>query len=205
MATDDNTTWERIREAGKAEFLEKGFRGASLRNIVKTAGVTTGAFYGYCSSKEDLFRALVDEPAKSCLERFIRAQEDFAALPPQEQPSQMGKISSRCMDWMIDYIYEHFDAFKLLLCCAEGTEYEHYVHTMVEIEMESTHRFLNTLKGMGHEVKEIDGQLEHILISGMFSGLFEIVVHDMPKAKSIRYVHELRDFYTAGWQKIMGL
>lgn len=38
MATDDNTTWERIREAGKAEFLEKGFRGASLHRG-KTADI----------------------------------------------------------------------------------------------------------------------------------------------------------------------
>ena len=35
-----------------AEFLDKGFQGASLRQIVKNAGVTTGAFYGYFSSKE---------------------------------------------------------------------------------------------------------------------------------------------------------
>ena len=29
------------------------------RNIVKNAGVTTGAFYGYYKSKEELFDALV--------------------------------------------------------------------------------------------------------------------------------------------------
>jgi len=34
--------------------LEKDFNSASLRNIVKTAGVTTGAFYGYFSGKEAL-------------------------------------------------------------------------------------------------------------------------------------------------------
>ena len=32
------------------EFSEKGFQGASLRQIVKQAGVTTGSFYGYFSS-----------------------------------------------------------------------------------------------------------------------------------------------------------
>ena len=37
-------------EAAKKEFLEKGFLGASLRTIVKLAGVTTGAFYGYYRS-----------------------------------------------------------------------------------------------------------------------------------------------------------
>ena len=41
------TTLEKIHDSAKKEFLEKGFLGASLRNIVKYAGVTTGAFYGY--------------------------------------------------------------------------------------------------------------------------------------------------------------
>ena len=54
----DNPTLEKIHQTATAEFLEKGFQGASLRNIVKSAGVTTGAFYGYYSSKEALFAAL---------------------------------------------------------------------------------------------------------------------------------------------------
>lgn len=49
----------------KVEFLEKGFKSASLRNIVKAVGLTTGAFYGYYKSKEELFDALVGEPTKS--------------------------------------------------------------------------------------------------------------------------------------------
>ena len=39
----ENTTLSAILDATKSEFLEKGFKSASLRNIVKTAGVTTGA------------------------------------------------------------------------------------------------------------------------------------------------------------------
>lgn len=45
------STLEKILAAAKAEFLEKGYQSASLRNIVKSAGVTTGAFYGYYSSR----------------------------------------------------------------------------------------------------------------------------------------------------------
>ena len=52
-------TRTRILQAAQAEFLEKGFRAASLRSIVKAAGVTTGAFYGYFESKAQLFDALV--------------------------------------------------------------------------------------------------------------------------------------------------
>ena len=49
------------------EFLDKGFQGASLRQIVKNAGVTTGAFYGYFSSKEALFASIV-EPHAGCFD-----------------------------------------------------------------------------------------------------------------------------------------
>ena len=39
-------TLDNIHKAAKKEFLDKGFQMASLRNIVKNAGVTTGALYG---------------------------------------------------------------------------------------------------------------------------------------------------------------
>ena len=52
MSEPEKSTRELIHTAAKAEFMEKGFQAASLRNIVKTAGVTTGAFYGYYDSKE---------------------------------------------------------------------------------------------------------------------------------------------------------
>ena len=45
------STQSRILQAAMAEFLEKDFSQASLRNIVKAAGVTTGAFYRYYPTK----------------------------------------------------------------------------------------------------------------------------------------------------------
>lgn len=53
-------TLEKIKQAAMEEFLEKGFLEASLRQIVKRAGVTTGAFYGYFSSKQALFASIVE-------------------------------------------------------------------------------------------------------------------------------------------------
>ena len=44
MSETERSTLELIHTAAKTEFMEKGFQAASLRNIVKTAGVTTGAF-----------------------------------------------------------------------------------------------------------------------------------------------------------------
>ena len=60
MEEKSSDTLEKIQQAALEEFSEKGFLGASLRLIVKNAGVTTGAFYGYFSSKEALFASLVE-------------------------------------------------------------------------------------------------------------------------------------------------
>lgn len=205
MSEIEKKTLELIHTAAEAEFREKGFKSASLRNIVKTAGVTTGAFYGYYKSKEELFDALVKEPYDAFMNKYKEAQETFKQLSPEEQRSQMGKISGECMEWMTDYAYQNFDAFKLMLCCSEGTKYENMVHEIVEIEIEATHTFANIMEGLGAQQYHVDPYLEHMLISGLFSAYFELIIHDVPYEKAKEYVRDLRAFYTAGWQKIMGL
>lgn len=198
------STLTRIHQAAKAEFLEKGFRGASLRNIVKSVGMTTGAFYGYYKSKEELFEALVGEPHDYLIGRFKDAQREFAQLPHEQLPEVMGDISGLCMYDMLHYAYAHLEECKLILCCSEGTRFSGLIDEMVEIEVESTHTYLAVLNDLGRPSPQIDPKLEHILITGMFHTFFELVIHEMPLRDAENYVREMRAFYTAGWMKIMG-
>ena len=176
MEEKSTATLENIQEAALTEFLDKGFLGASLRQIVKNAGVTTGAFYG----------------------------TSFAKLPEKEQPSHMGEDSRTYVDWMVDYVCRHREPVKLLLTRAEGTGYENFVHNMVEVEVEYTLRYLEVLRRLGRSIPELSRSLCHIIASGMFNGLFEIVVHDMPREQALRDVEQFRSFYTGGWLKLMG-
>ena len=205
MDNKGNTTLESIEQAAMQEFLEKGFQGASLRQIVKNAGVTTGAFYGYFSSKEALFNALVEPHAAALMGRFMEAQTSFAELPEEEQVSHMGDESGNYVRWMVDYICQHRDPVKLLLTRSEGTSYERFVHNMVEVEVEYTLRYIEVLRHLGKDVPELSNSICHIIASGMFNGLFEIVIHDMPKEQALQYVEQFRTFYTGGWLSLMGL
>lgn len=197
-------TLEQIHQAAMEEFLEKGFQEASLRQIVKNAGVTTGAFYGYYSNKAALFAALVEPHAAAVMGRFMETQLAFAKLPKEEQPEHMGKESAACIDWMLDYIYDHYAPFKLLICKADGTPYEYFIHEIVEVEVEYTFRYIEVLKNLGRQVPELDKDLCHMIASGMFNGIFEMIRHDMPKDRAKRFIDQLREFSTAGWLKIMG-
>ena len=197
-------TLERIQQAALEEFSEKGFLGASLRQIVKNAGVTTGAFYGYFSSKEALFASIVEPHAAALMGRFMQAQTGFAELPEKEQPAHMGESSGRYVEWMVDYICQHREPVKLLLCRADGTSYEHFIHNMVEVEVESTLRYMEVLRRLGKNIPPLNRSLCHIIASGMFNGLFEIVIHDMPREQAVQDVTQFRSFYTAGWLELMG-
>ncbi|WP_373132697.1 TetR/AcrR family transcriptional regulator [Clostridium sp. M62/1] len=198
------TTLERIHRAAKAEFLKKGYKDASLRNIVKMVGMTTGAFYGYYKSKEELFEALVGEHYDYILTCFKKAQQEFAELPHEQQPEVMGDISGICMFEMLHYAYEHLEECKLIPCCSEGTKFSGLIDEMVEIEAEATHSYQKILEELGRPSPKIDPVLEHILITGMFHTFFELVIHEMPLDDAENYVKEMRAFYTAGWMKIMG-
>ena len=194
-----------LLEAGKREFLEKGFQGASLRNIAASLGVTTGAIYGYYTDKEAMFDALVSEPGQELVERYREVQKAFSARPLEEQVNNLPEVPEIEAAWMMVYIYDHFDAFKLITCAAAGTRYEHYLDTLAEIEDNAGRALIDRMREAGYPVPEIDDELIHIMSSALFNGMFETVRHDMPREKAMQYMNSLRDFYSAGWFKILGI
>ena len=196
---------EKLLEAGKQEFLERGFQGASMRSIAAAAGVTTGALYRYYTDKAVLLDALVQEPADTLEAAYREQQRVFAEKPLQHQLAGLPEVSDGSAAWMMAYIYDHFDAFKLIVCCATGTKYEHYLDTLIDIESESGRRLIDRMQEEGFPVRDMDDSLIHILSSALFHGMFETVRHDMSREKAYGHMESLREFYSAGWFKILGI
>jgi len=69
---EEAKTREKLLEAAKADFLENGYRNASLRRICKNAGVTTGALYFFFENKEALLNALIEQPLQAFRAMFDR-------------------------------------------------------------------------------------------------------------------------------------
>ncbi len=204
MSEYEQTTLEKILAVACQEFLQKGFQGASLRSIVKGAGVTTGAFYGYFKSKEELFDALVREQYAHILAMYQSILDDFRALPVEEQCANMTEYTMAGMTEMTDYVYDHLAAFRLILCCSEGTRYEQLIDDMTQMDRDATRDFSETMTAYGMKPGIVHPQLAHMLTSGMFYAYFEMVVHEIPKENTGAYIEQLVSFYEAGWKKIMG-
>lgn len=197
-------TKAKILEAGKREFLDKGFKDASLRHIVKEAGFTQGAFYGYYSDKAALFDALVAPAADGLIERFKAAQEAHFDLIPEGRTDEGVDLSTAYLRQFVDYIYDNFDAFKLVICRSDGTRFEHFVHDLVQLEVAQTARFYEEASAAGGESLAVSPALQHMITSAYFTAVFETVVHDMPRERAFGYIEELATFFTCGWEGLRG-
>src|SRR5690606_21149965 len=58
-------TRERIVNVAAALIAEKGFAGTSIKDISDALGVTKAALYYHFASKEEILRAIVEQPIQS--------------------------------------------------------------------------------------------------------------------------------------------
>lgn len=205
MREKDDSARGKILEAAKAEFMERGFADASMRTIAERAGFTTGMLYSRFSDKSEIFRELVEAPADELYNYFMTVQDEFANFPPEYQRSEMHSYVDRKIEHLVDIIYDNFDAFKLIICKSGGTRYEYYVDKMIDVETQSTFRFIDAVKSVGYKIINIRKDLAHMLASAMFNGMFEVVMHDLSREDARQYILKLQEFFNAGWDKLLGL
>nr|WP_245411049.1 TetR/AcrR family transcriptional regulator [Microvirga flavescens] len=72
----ESTKRRQILEGAREVFLARGFDGASMGEIAKTAGVSKGTLYVYFDSKEALFEALTAEEKRGLAEVLFRLDAD---------------------------------------------------------------------------------------------------------------------------------
>lgn len=198
-------TQRKILEIGKREFLKRGFKGASLRNIVAEAGFTKGAFYGYYPDKAALFEALVSEAADGLVGQFKVAQDAHFKLIPAGKTSESRELSTEYLRHFVNYIYDYFDEFKLVLCCSDGTKYANYVHDLVVLEVERTEKYYEILRKKGKVIGNVSRELHHMITSAYFTAAFETIVHDMTREQAVEYIEELAIFFNSGWEGLLKL
>ena len=123
---------EKLMEAAKQEFLKNGYERASLQTIAEKAGSSKGAIYIRYPDKESLYRSLVQPAMDDFCGMIQSALQQFNQLPGTEQTSQMYSFSDQWFWASVDYIYDHFDEFKLLLTSGENNTYQEFLHRIVE-------------------------------------------------------------------------
>ncbi|MCR5272574.1 MAG: TetR family transcriptional regulator [Lachnospiraceae bacterium] len=197
MSYSSDQTRQRILESAKREFSQQGYRKANLRKIADDAKVTTGALYNHFKNKDVLFDELVKEAAEGLLCKY---KEMHSISEGACKDNKMYQKSEEGTDWVTDYIYDHFEEFRLIFCCSEGHEYSHFLDELAEIE-EEAYRNMLSLSGKGASVGDF---FVHVICSSGLRDIYEVVSHNLSRAEAKEFMQQVKRFRFAGWKEILG-
>ncbi len=201
MAKQIEGVGDRLLQCAKKEFLAKGYKDASLRTIAENANTSTGSIYTRFKDKAGLFNEIVESTAIGFENKFREEIDTFDKMPQMSWEKMMEYTDNQLFK-MIDMIYDDFDSFKLLVCRAEVTVFSEFIHNIVEFHVEYTIKYIESIGNDAIISKRLTPELLHMLCSSYWSGIFEIVAHEMSKEDAYEYIYRLKRFVRCGWNDI---
>lgn len=200
---ENKETRQHLLECAQKEFLEKGYMKASLRNICKDAGVTTGALYFFFKDKEALFGALVEEPLKKL---YAAMEEHYATeMSNGEQVAQLALEDDKDLETsrqIIRQMYANRDAFLLLLTKSQGSRFENCLDEIVDISEQQYRRLCDTVT-CATKKPRIDDYMTHWMAHIMVDTFVHLFLHETEESVALKHVDALTMYLVRGWMGMM--
>ncbi|XJJ69139.1 TetR/AcrR family transcriptional regulator [Novosphingobium sp. BL-8A] len=154
-------TLRKLLDAAAVEFGERGFHEASITGITQRAGTALGSFYTYFDSKDEIFRALVDDLSGKVRE---------AARDALREPLPALETEQAALTAFLQFARDHKEIYRIIDEC------EFVDPASFRIHYESTARRITERLGEGvrkGELREGLGEAHAWAIMGMnvFLGL----------------------------------
>lgn len=203
MPKDKTENHEKIISSARKEFMTYGFKDASMRRIATDSGMSAAGLYKHFPSKEDMFAALVEPAYQGLVEMYHESRNDMHRMLSTSDLSHVWETSNEAA-WIMKYIYENFDAFKLIVCKAEGTRYENFLHDTAKLGEESTLAFMEQFRSKGKKLNDFSMKEFHLLTTTYIDAIFQAVRHDLTRDEALHYADTLDKFFTLSWKNFFG-
>ena len=204
MAKQIEGVYDRILQCAKKEFLEKGFKGASLRVIAKEANTSTGSIYTRFKDKDGLFCAIVNPMLEEVQIMANQQQNQFNQFDAKKQEAVMAEYTMKCHDQTLDFIYDHEEEFILLLNKSYGSSLENFMDGFIEIEEMSTLHYLQTIGKDKLLESSVTKDFIHILATTYCYGLFEPLLHHMSRENAHEFKKMFKEYHKSGFNALFG-
>ena len=198
-------TKKKILDSAMEEFLDKGFMSASLRTIAANAGLTTGAMYRHFKDKDALFCALVDDAIDASTKAVMMADVSNHLDLDNIVSKKHFEEEDRHTNELLNYIFDNFDAFTLLLTKASGSTHEHFQEEICNLHTKNCEETFNWMYKNGISKKKIDKMTVHFIASTVINAFLEIITHKMTKKAAFQYIANIEEFTRYGMMHMMGI
>lgn len=195
----EKETKKKLLESAKREFMEKGYMNASLRNICKNAGVTTGALYFFFRDKKDLFASLVEEPLQTLYE--IMNSHYSAEINETGMELITGQDFSDDLEaskQIVHYMYQYYDEFRLILVKGQGSGYETCIDQFVDIT-EKHYRSLADQITEQLGLERIDDYTIHWIAHMHIDVFVHMLAHENSEEAALQSIESIVQYLVTGW------
>ena len=207
---NDKQTKKKLIECAKKEFIEKGFMKASLRNICKNAGVTTGAMYFFFKDKEELFESVVGSQLIelqnvvkehfSLEDEYVEGSKDAINLTPDDLQDDY----QTAVD-VLSLLFKYKDEYLLLIENAKGTKYEKIVDIFVQMFYE--HYLSLYCAAKGYKSKKQLTDEDTFIVHWMSHDQIDIIIHLLTHCEKVeeaqKQLKNMFNYMVGGWLAVI--
>ena len=186
---DRENSKELIIRAGKQEFLKYGYKGASLRNICKQAGVTTGAFYFQFENKEQL----LDEILRPVI-TYFSAMVQKSTMEEFEGES----FSADGDEQMLEMLWNYKEECQILLEGTAGTAYE---KVFEELQEGLRQGFLLFFGKYG--ISDVDEKLLDVIVRMRVESYLTIIRKEYTLEETKKLARQIGIYCDAGFEALV--
>ena len=202
MQTKKQDIYKVILEVAKAEFLEKGFKDASMRTIAKKSDVGLSNIYNYFKNKDEIYIEVLS-PLLNTFDKLLldHNSNDNISLDIFKSEQYMQKQVAMFMNIIVQFKKE----LKLLLFQSYGSSLENFRDEFTDKHTDLGLKYIQKMKEKyPHINSNISNFFIHTMSSWWLSVMGEIVTHNELSNQDVEvFINEYMAFGTSGWSKLM--
>ena len=204
MQRKKDEIYQSILVVAKEEFIQRGYKNTSMREISKKSGIGLSNIYNYFNNKDEIFRAVL-APLISYIDCLYEqhTEDDYLSLELFNSEDYQRKS----IEMMVSLVKNFRNELRLLLFHAYGSSLENFKEVYSEKYTVVSIEFLKNIKAKYPDLNtEISPFFLHTLSSWMFTTIGEIVSHDELEEEEIsEFMSNYISFGTAGWKALLGV
>ncbi|MCR4686506.1 MAG: TetR/AcrR family transcriptional regulator [Lachnospiraceae bacterium] len=200
---EDKKTKEKLTKCAKKEFIEKGYIKASLRNICKEAGVTTGALYFFFKDKEELFDSVVGKPLmelQGAIKEHFSSEDDLEGGLENITPTSLTDDYEAAVK-ILDVLFRYKEEILLVMNNAQGTRYENIIDEYVNFIYNHYLNLFCKMKGYKDkkQLTDEDRFIVHWMSHDQIDIFIHILTHCKDKEEGARQMKNMFNYMVGGW------
>lgn len=188
--------------AARNEFIRRGFKDASMRDVARKADVGLSNIYNYFKNKDEIFLAVV-KPARDQLFEFITEHHTERHIDFERMSTLT--YQEKTIGTYIRLLEEYKAELRLLLYNSEGSSMANFRDDFTGHITQVSNNHMDILKKHYPGIREVSPFFIHALCAFMVSIVGEIITHDLSRKKIREFFKEYFEFQFAGWRTLTGI